>query len=133
MITVNTVYLKDYPQNNTSLLYYTYFLYCTCMSYFYTSSCSCFVNIQAIRSSLARTHDAEESSELTQLQRIRLDVSKLKEMCQSLIKHQAAFERELTSRLDLMQGCLDELVVLAPTSSNCAISTSRVCCFNTKV
>ena len=36
-------------------------------------------------------------------------------MCQWLMKSQAAFEQEVTSRLDQMQCYLDELVALAPT------------------
>ena len=106
-------YLENNPVNNTSFTVLHVFpvLYVL----IYTCSCSCFVNVQAIRTSLTCTPDAEESSELTQLQHITLDVREVKEKCQSLMKRQAAFEQELTSRLDQMQCYLDELVVLAPT------------------
>lgn len=86
------------------------------MSYLYTNSCLCFVNIQAVRSSRTCTREAEESSSgLTLLQQISSKVSELKELCQLLITRQAAFEQQLSARLDHMQGYLDELLVLAPT------------------
>ena len=92
-------------------------LHVTCITYLYTHILLSyffvsFVNIQAIE--IPPTSDAKDSSEVTQLERIALDVMETKGMCQALVKQQVAFEQQVTLRLDQMWTYIEELLMLTP-------------------